>query len=248
MSLTASELIDTAIARNYGQLGMQRISKASLIAELSFQDETIVHKLVQMAPDLLATQVATPVTITTADNATGYTLQDGLHYRDFSLYNPTTDAYTPITMIRWESIDSPPRNPAGVVRLNTTGSGAIFYPSDPNGNRWTLGGTRGWYNEGESETFVYSYVAPDSPISKLTDTLRSPDMARPTLIASLALRLLVSNPRASQAALQAAMQEYTAAMSDLMFNAVKFTHPAGTVRGPELGVTEAEWVMQQVGH
>lgn len=245
MTMTASDLITTALQQTYGMHGRQRISKAALLAELSHQDDQIVQMFAQIAPDLLAT-ITGSASVTLASNTAGYTLSAGIHYRDFTHVDSANDSYVPITLVRRESQDSPPRNPAGMLRLS--GSTGVFYPVDPEGTRWQSSGTREWFEETESHVIKYSYVPAATQLTALSSTLTSPDMAREALLSSLKVAILLGNPEVPADRIQVAMVARKDAYDNLRMLAYKFGHPAGTRRGYGEGQqSDAEWVAQQVG-
>jgi hypothetical protein len=243
--MTASELITTAIQRSFGMVGQQKVSKAALLAELSSQDALIVQMFAQNAPDLLA-HVDGSETVSLASNQSGYTLSSGFHYRDFTHVDPTDNDYTPITLVRRDSQDAPPRNPAGV--LATGAAAGVFYPIDPQGERWQSSGSRSWFEVGEGHEIHYSYVPAATALTSLTSTLTSPDFAREALIASLILAILLSNPQTPADKLQIAMARRGETLQSVLMLAYKFGHPAGTRRGFGDSQTDADWVSDQVGN
>lgn len=244
MALTASSLITSAKKRTYGAQGRQKVSDAMLLEELNYQDNIVVQMISQNAPDLLATVTGTDV-VSLAENQSGYTLQAGIHYRDFAHVDPASDTYTPVTIVQRQYQERVLRHPAGM--LANSGNAAVFYPVDPDGERWQSAGARTWFEVTLSHEFRYSYVPEPGNLTALSDTLTSPDMAREVLITALQLAIIMSNPEAQEARIQVALSRYQLAFESLRFQAYKFGHPQGNP-GSRYGIPgEAQWVQEQVG-
>ena len=82
MALVASALIKAAKARTFGLLRTQKVSNSMLLEELSYQDQIVMQMLSQNTPDLL-TNVTGVLAVSDTGNANGYSLREGMHYRDF---------------------------------------------------------------------------------------------------------------------------------------------------------------------
>ena len=242
MALTASALISAAKKRTFGVTGRQKVSDAMLLEELSAQDSQIVQMLSQTAPDLLATVTGSDV-VTLAENQSGYTLANGIHYRDFT--HVADDVYTPINIVQRQYQHNTLRHPCGMLR--TGAAAGVFYPVDPDGNRWQESGSRPWFEAGDGHEFRYSYVVQPAVLSTLSATLTSPDMARDLLVAALEVAILLSAPGVQEARLQVAVAKHQSALQSLQFQAYKFGHPQGS-HGSALGPTsEAAWVAEHIG-
>lgn len=245
MALIASELIDAALKRTFGAQGSQKISKAALLEELSYQDQLIVQMFSQIAPDLLAVTTGT-ITITELGNTNGYTLQSGIHYRDFVHVDTETEAHQRITMVRRQDRESHPNAPAGMLRMGSVGG--VFAPIDPMGKRWLGTDTRGFYSVADGHTVSYSYVPLPSVVTTLSTTLTSPDMAREVILASLELTILLSRPQASEIQVQAALAKRQGMMDSLRMQMYKFVGPQGQAGGNwGRGSSDSAWISDQVG-
>lgn len=245
MALLASTLITTAKQRAFGAVGMQKVSNAALLAELSQQDMLVVQMFSQIAPDLLANKNGT-ITITTIGNTGGYTLSAGMHYRDFVHIDSADDKYTPINMVQRQHRDSSPRSPAGMLR--TDSAAGVFYPIDPMNKRFNTTDTRQWYDPDESHTVGYSFIAIPSTLTKLSDNLDSPDMAREVFLAALEVRILLSGPvsEEKQVRVTTAVQFLQAAQTSLQMQAYKFMQPQGQPGGAGGAQSDSDWVLGQV--
>ena len=242
MALTASALIDSALQRTYGGQGVQKISKAMLLSELSYQDQLIVQMFSQIAPDLLATTTGT-ITLTDAGNTNGYSLQAGIHYRDF-VHDDTDDNYIPVNIVQRKHRESRPAAPAGMVRMGSVGG--VFYPIDPQGERWNTTGDREWFEPNKNHVVTYSYVPLPGQITTLSTNLSSPDMAREAIISSLELQILLSVPEMNEARIQGALAKRQGAMDALRMQAYKFIAPQGQPGG-KYNQNDLYWVNNQVG-
>jgi hypothetical protein len=242
MALTASSLIDSALQRTFGGTGAQKVSKAMLLSELSFQDQLIVQMLSQIAPDMLATTTGV-IALTDGGNTNGYSLSAGIHYRDFVHFDGD-DKYTPVNIVQRKHRESYPTAPAGMMRLGSTSG--VFYPIDPLGKRW--GGTedRLWFEPASSHTVSYSYVPLPAQVTSLASTLSSPDMAREAIVSSLELQILLSTPDLNEARVQGALAKRQGAMDALRMQAYKFVNPQGQPGGAYRS-GDANWVNDQVG-
>jgi hypothetical protein len=243
MALVASALIDFALQRTYGAQGRQKISKAMLLSELSYQDQLIVQMFSQIAPDLLATTTGS-ITLTDAGNTNGYTLQSGIHYRDFVHTNVDDEKYNKITMIRRQDRESYPAPPAGMLRMGSVGG--VFAPVDHLGKRWTGTEQRSWFDPDAGHAVTYSYVALPSALTAMSDTLASPDMAREVFISSLELTILLSQTEVNEIKVQAALAKRQGMMDSLRMQMYKFVGPQGE-HGRGRARTESDWVNDQVG-
>ena len=228
MALVASALIDAALKRSFGGTGRQKVSKAALLEELSYQDQLVVQMASQIAPDLLATTTGV-VTITDVGNTNGYSLSAGLHYRDFVHVDTTNERYIPINMVQRQHRESYPKAPAAMLRLGSTS--AVFHPIDPQGKRWTGTGTRNFFNATDGHTVSYSYVPLPSTISSLSDSLSSPDMAREAIVSSLELQVLMMSNMKDEVRLQAALAKRQGAWDSLRMQMYKFMAPQGQPGG-----------------
>lgn len=251
MALTASDLITAAKKRSYGSRGKQKISDAMLLEELNYQDTLVVQMASQIAPDLLAT-VSGTVTLTDSGNQGGYTLQQGIHYRDFTHVDEADDEYTPITIIRRADRDRSPPAPAAILRAPS--AAAIFYPVDPEGERWSTASGRNWYDPDSGHKVSYSYVPKPGGLTSLSGTLRSPDIAREVLVASLELQILLSQwgqippvqQEIHQQKVQAALAKRQGAWDSLRMQMYKFIHPQGSEGNRKIADSDTMWVQNQV--
>jgi hypothetical protein len=245
MALTASTLIDAALSRTYGHgsMGRQKVSKAMLLSELSYQDSLIVQMFSQIAPDLLATVTGT-ITITDLGNTNGYFLQNGIHYRDFTHIDTTLDKYVPINMIQRQHRQSNPNAPAGMLRLGATSG--VFHPIDPEGKRFNGTATKNYYNADQGHTVSYSYVPLPAALTSVNDTLSAPDMAREAIVSSLELQILLASPQPNELRVQMAMAKRQGAMDALRMQAYKFMHPQGQPGGAKTRHRTA-WIESQIG-
>ncbi len=251
MALTAGSLIDSAKKRVFGALGIQKVSKAALLEELTYQDTQIVKMIVQSSPDLLVTTTGT-ITLTAAGNVNGYTLEDGIHYRDFTHVDSVTNRHIPINLLQRQYLDSLAQPPAATVR--TSSAAAVFYPIDPHRKRWQTGDVRNWFDVNSPHSVTYSYVPLPQVITTLSSSLSSPDMAREALIESLKVAILISvDPPIGeeafaqyQARLQLAVVSRNESLISLRTQVYKFINPQGQpgrIRGQ---LTDVEWVLDQV--
>ncbi len=250
MALTASTLITSAKERTFGAQGRQKISMPMLLGELTHQDQLVVQMLSQIAPDLLATVTGVVVTSDNG-NLNGYTLQNGMHYRDFVHGDVTDGVYTPINMLQRKHRDSNPPSPAGMLR--TGGGAAVFHPIDPVGKRWLGGDTRSWYDPALLHEVTYSYIATPPVLTALADTLASPDMSREIFVSALVVRILLSQPKgqgdeleAWQVRVQAAITALQSAQSSFQMQAYKFMQAQGNPGGGGVDESESAWVSREV--
>lgn len=244
MSLTASALITAAKQRAYGSIGQQKVSDAMLLAELSSQDAMIFQEVSQLVPDLLATSTGN-ITVTFAQNSGGYTLTAGTHYRDFA-HSDGQGNFVPLTMLRRQYQDYASLvHPAGMLSLAASGAG-VFYPMDPSGNRWTLAGTRPWFDAGSSHLVKYSYVAVPTVLTTLASTVASPDMAREILVNALVLAIFLSVPKVPVERVQVLMEQLKTARQNLTFQLHKFVSPAGSRPSGGAMMSETDWVDSQI--
>lgn len=251
MALTASSLITAAKKRTFGSKGVQKISTSLLLEELSFQDQLLTQMAAQIAPDLLVT-VTSSVTFTDAGNTNGYTLSNGIHYRDFLHKDTTDDVYRPINIVARQHRHSHAKPPAGMLR--TASAAGVFYPIDPLGKEWNGSDSREWFEPAEGHTMTYSYVPMPVPITALSDTLKSPQMAREVIVSSLELTILLSNAPTRQelmpqweARTQAALSKRQGALDAYRMQLYKFVNPAGQPGGGAGEVSDEEWVTREVG-
>ena len=244
MALTASTLIDDAIARAYGNMGPQKINKAMLLGELSYQDQLVMQMLSQIAPDSLSTTTGV-VTLTSSGNTNGYNLNSGIHYRDFTHVDSTDNVYTPVNMVQRQHRDSYPTSPAAMLSLSVTGG--KLHPIDPEGKRWNTSGDREWFEPNSGHTISYSYVPLPSRVTTLTQTLSSPDMAREVIVSSLELQLIMSSSQPSETRMQGALLKRQGAMDALRMQAYKFMAPQGQPGGRLGERSDQAWVNSQVG-
>ena len=245
MALTASTLITTAKQRAFGAVGVQKVSNASLLAELSHQDMLIVQMFSQTAPDLLAT-IGGVITFTDIGNASGYALASGMLYRDFTHIDPDTNKPVKIMMLQRQHRDSAPANPAAMLRTNA--AGAVFYPIDPANKRWADGSASQWFEPDKSHTGTYSYVQIPSSLTSLSDTLSSPDMAREVFLAALEVRILLSGKPSEekQIRIAQAVQALQTTQISLQMQAYRFVQPSGDPGGDGDGHSASSWVTDQV--
>lgn len=227
MALTASSLVDSALQRTFGAQGSQKVSKAMLLSELSYQDQLIVQMFSQIAPDLLATTTGV-ISLTDAGNTNGYSLASGIHYRDF-VHNNNEDQYVPVNILQRKHRESFPHAPSGMVRMAS--SNGVFYPIDPLGKRWGTSEDRQWFEPAKGHTVSYSYVPLPTEISSLSSTLASPDIAREAIVSSLELQILMSANPMNEARVQASMLKRQGAMDALRMQAYKFVNPQGQPGG-----------------
>ena len=244
MALTASSLIDASLKRTFGAQGRQKISKAMLLEELSYQDQLIVQMFSQIAPDLLAVTTGT-ITLTDTGNLNGYTLQSGIHYRDFVHVDTGNEDHRKVTMLRRADRDSNPSAPAGMLRMGSVGG--VFAPIDPLGKRWLGDDKRAWFEPDEGHTVSYSYVPLPTPLTSLSSTLVSPDMAREVLVSSLELTILIASPEANELRVQAALAKRQGMMDSLRMQLYKFVGPQGQHAAASGGYSDSTWVSDQVG-
>lgn len=244
MALTASTLITTAKQRVFGVVGTQKVPNATLLAELSYQDMIIVQMLSQIAPDLLAS-VGGVITFTDAGNIAGYALNAGMHYRDFTHVDSSTDRPVPINMLQRQHRDSRPAAPAGMLRTNS--AGAVFYPIDPANKRWQGGSSSNFFEPDKSHTGTYSYISIPAAVTSLSATLASPDMAREIFVTALEVRILLINPQEGEGwklRVQSAIVALQEAKTSLTFQAYRFMQPQGQPGGG--GQSDSNWVHDQV--
>lgn len=251
MALTASSLISSADKRTYGKRGKQPLSKPLLLEELSYQDQLITQLVSQNAPDLLST-VTGVITLTNSGNINGYTLASGIHYRDFTHVDATDDEYKPINMVQRQHRDERPAPPAAMLR--SAAAAGVFYPIDPLNKRWADDDERTWFEPDSGHTVSYSYVPLATQLTSLSDTLRSPDMAREVIVSSLVMSILLSSPPTDEVgletwrtALQAETAARTLALQTFMMQVNKFVHPSGNPGSRSRPVSESEWVAGLVG-
>lgn len=253
MALTASNLISAAKKRTYGARGRQKISNSMLLEELNLQDDLIVKMISQINPDLLST-VTGSATCTDSDNQNGYTLSDGIHYRDFVHVDSADDKYTPIDILQRQHRQSLVEHPAGMLRVGTA-SGATFYPIDPSGKRWTDNDARNWFEPDENHTFTYSFVPIPGGLTSLAGTLVGPEMAKEVYISSLELSILLSvdtarmnevQAQALNRRIQSAFAKRQGAFDALRMQTYKFAHPAGQAAGGAIEKSDTQWVTDEV--
>lgn len=243
MALTASALIDAAKQRTFGAVGAQKISDAMLLGELSYQDQLITQMFAQINPDLLAT-VTGSIPISEAGNLNGYTLAAGIHYRDFVHFDGD-ETYDQINVMQRQYRETDHSNPAATIRLS--GSAAVFYPFDPIGKRWAGNEERDYFDPSKGHSVTYSYVPLSAPLSSLSATLRSPDMAREVLVTSLELTILLASPEPNQLRIEAALAKRQGMMDSLRMQAYKFLHPAGHRPESQGWTSDTNWIMRQIG-
>lgn len=242
MSLVAGDLITAARKRAFGSRGKQKISDSALLEELSYQDQLLTQMFAQIVPDLLAT-ISGAITLSDGSNANGYTLQPGIHYRDFTHIDSDGNP-SEITILQRQHRDKQAMIPAAMLRLN--GPAAVFYPIDPLGMRWSAAeGTREYFEASEGDTVRYSYVPLPSPLTSLSSTLTSPDMAREVLVTSLRLAILLSREDLSEMEIQAALAQRQGMMDALRMSAYKFHGPPGRRPNPQ-GRSELDWLEEQI--
>lgn len=244
MSLNAGTLISNAKAATFGAKGAQKVSDAALLQEINYQDQVLTQMASQIAPDLLALSTGVVATLSTNGNINGYTLQNGIHYRDFTHGDPSTSTYTPINVYQRQYREASPPNPSGSIRMNS--QGAVFYPNDPDGKRWTGTSTPKWFKPGEHEV-TYSYVPFPGVHTSLSATLVVPDIARPIIAASLEIIILMNNPQVNQAKIEMALAKRQAALQTYQFQLYKFVHPQGHRPSSESGGSDSAWVSGVVG-
>lgn len=245
MALTAGTLIDDALKSTIGQQGPAKIPLPMLFVELTMQDQLLTQMAAQIAPDLLAT-VSGSVTLTDAGNTNGYTLANGILYRDFTHIDSADDRYTPCRVVRRADRDRLPEPPALMIRTGT--AAAVIYPVDPLGKRWAGSDTRTWFEPDEGHTLSYSYVAMPTPITSRSSTLKSPQMAREIIIASLELKILLSRPGPKdQLAIEAALAKRQGLMDSYRMQLYKFAAPQGLAGRNSISESDVEWVYNNVG-
>lgn len=242
MALSASTIINAAKQRAFGIIGPQKISDAALLGELSYQDQLITQMFSQIAPDLLAT-VSGTISLSDAGNTNGYTLESGIHYRDFAHYDGD-ETYVPIEIYQRQYRDSEKASPSGTLRLS--GGAAVFYPFDPLNKRWGGTDARQYFEPDEGHVVYYSYVPIASPVTSLSATLRSPDMAREVIVQSLVLSIILSRPEVSQVNLELEMAKRQGMMDSLRMQAYKFSHPAGHRPEGARWIGESAWVQENI--
>lgn len=243
MALTASSLITAAKKGTFGATGRQRISDALLLEELTYQDNLIVQMFSQIAPDLLATVTGT-VVLTDAGNTNGYTLDDGIHYRDFVHVDSNNDTYTPIEIVQRQYQHGNISAPAAMLRSAL--AAAVLYPIDPQGTRWQTSGARNWFEPTSNHTVSYSYIAAPAVVATLSATLASPDMARSFLVTSLRLAIMLSDGTASETQLSAALAARQTMLESLRMQIYKYINPQGS-KPMGRALSDSEWVDQQIG-
>lgn len=202
--MTAQEIINSALKQAHPFIGPQEAAKGVLLDSLSSLDEQVIQWIVTVNNDLIAKEVDT-VTIATALNADGYTLKLSPTYRDFKYINKDGDV-TPIRLVLPDDIDNPGAIPAGAIEANVVATlGPKFRPADPLRKRWATAGARAYY-KGDGDTISYRYVPQTSQLTALSDDLVSPATARPFLIASVVLDILLRAQGVPPTRLQAAVQ------------------------------------------
>lgn len=249
MALVAGTLITTAEQKTYSSIGVQKLSKPALLAELSQQDQLVVQLIAQNAPDMFATTTGVLI-VSDAGNTNGYTLQQGIHYRDFTHIDTAQDRYVPINLLQRQHRDSGSAAPAGMLR--TGASAGVFSPIDPLNKRWTGTDKREWFEADSAHEITYSYVPLPQPLTSLTSTLTSPDMAREVFISSLEAAIIAANPPTNevevavwQVKLQAAMAIRQAALGSLLWQLYKFAAPQGQP-ADSAWESASEWVQRQI--
>lgn len=252
MALTASSLIQAAKQRSLGTMGRQKISDAMLLEELSFQNQLLTQMVSQIAPDLMAT-ITGSITVTDAGNANGYTLQNGIHYRDFTHVDETDEKYVPITIVQRQHRQSSIKDPAGMVNYGSVAG--VFYPIDPLRKQWDSDDARNWFEPDESHTVTYSYVPLPTPLTSLSDTLDVPDFAREVIMESLVLTILSAQigslppamQEAAQIKIQTAMQKRRGALDAFRLQLYKLVSPQGArPAGGGREQSDTAWVNDQV--
>ena len=212
--MTAKEIIDSALKQAHPFIGPQETAKAVLLDSLSSLDEQIVQWIATVNNDLVAKEVDT-VSVATALNADGYTLKLSPTYRDFKYINKDGDV-TPIRLVLPDDLDNPGGTPAGAIEANVVASlGPKFRPADPLGKRWATAGARAYF-KGDGDKVSYRYIPQTSQLTALSDDLVSPATARPFLIASLVLDILLRAPGVPPIRLQAAVQGQEAAQQAMV--------------------------------
>lgn len=246
MALTASTLITTAKQRAFGAVGIQKVSNVALLGELSHQDMLVVQMLSQAAPDLLAV-VGGLITFTDTGNSNGYALSAGMHYRDFTHIDPDTNRPVKINMLQRQHRDSNVNAPAGMLRTNA--GGGVFYPIDPANRRWEDGAVSNWFEPDKSHTGSYSYIKIPAALTKLSDTLDSPDMAREIFVAALEIRILMMGKitEEKKGRIELAIQSLQAAQGSVLMQAYKFMQPQGQPANNAGGQSDTAWVDGQIG-
>lgn len=198
--MQARDIIDEALKQAHPHISPQGTAKGVLLSALSALDEQVVQEISQIYPNMLEYQVDT-LSVTAAKNQNGYPLKDSPTYRDFKLIQ-ADDYVRPIRLVLRHDLDDPGGHPGGAVAQGTYSS--VFLPSDPKRERWEGTEEREFYKTGEK--ISYLYIPQTVQLDSLSDTLASPQVARPYLIAGTVLDILLREEGVPPQRLAAAVQ------------------------------------------
>ena len=185
MSLTVSDIIAGAELRAEPYVPEQGSPKGVLVRQLSGLDSDVVNMVALQNPGLLST-AATAITIVSATNRTGYSLESARKYFNFQWVDADGNIF-PIKIVDERSYEHPPYHPSALIR------GTTFLPCDPIEEGWSGSDSRGIY-VGDGDTVTYSYIPEHTKLTALADTCEGPDFAREYYEITLALNILLSAP------------------------------------------------------
>lgn len=191
MALQPVDLIADATGLAFPFISEYGVAPGQLLRHLTTLDDEIVNMFATSAPERLSLP-GTTITIVAANNAAGYALTDARAYTDFRYIDSNGVVWTsPIVIVPESRFDSPDRDPAGIIRNNAGVS--TFYPCDPFRMNWlTTLNVRPFF-VGDGDQVKYRYIPALARVTTLTQTLLSPEEARPYIMWSLAATILMSH-------------------------------------------------------
>lgn len=218
--MQAGSIIDDAKDRAFPHIGPQKMPEGSLLRTLASLDEDITTSVSQTAPHLLSEE-ASEVSITNTKNSSGYSLNDALEYTSFWILDDDKEP-TPVRVVTETASKRPQQHPAALVSASS--SPPKLFPVDPQGEDWDGSDDRLYWDP--DHTLVYRYIAAFTAPTAKSDTLTSPDIARPYLTQALVVQILqMQGDTVSQNTFKREFQRENALRSQLLQQMDRLANP-----------------------
>lgn len=185
MALVVRDLITQATQLVYPNLGPSEISESALMSQMGALDDEIVQLVHHHAPHLLVKK-SRVITITTAQNPLGYSLEDAMSYERFTYVDKDDNLYD-LTIVDITARNESTYEPSAYI--SQTAQGPTLFPIDEREKDWAGTDIRNWF-KGDGDRITYLILPqPHVPADDTTE-LMAPDFCRAYIVQSLVTQIL----------------------------------------------------------
>jgi hypothetical protein len=186
MSLTVAEIFEDARLLAHPIGFTTQVSPTQVMAHLTNLDNYMVEIVHQIMPSLLST-LGGSLTVSDTKNLNGYELEDATGYSQFLYTKSEDDTTWEVRIVMESDFMNPTRHPSGML-VQGVGNSRLLLPTDPSNKAWSGDEDRSWWIPGDSVS--YRYVPLPSRLTKMSDELQAPDIARAWLVTSTVLLIM----------------------------------------------------------